>query len=89
MSGRKPLVTQHTIEPDALILWALMPKGNTVEDKGLKARPRKNSLINFGGKIFTSPSLAGQVACKRVSCNGWKFWTLEAVAGRLGVAGQF
>ena len=46
-----------------------------------KASVRKNGLINFGGKIFTSPSLVGQAACNRVSCNGWKFWTYEQSPG--------
>ncbi|MBI5529315.1 MAG: GIY-YIG nuclease family protein [Deltaproteobacteria bacterium] len=49
--------------------------------KWLKARVRRNGLIYFGGKLYTSPSLAGQAACKRVSCNGWKFWTYERSPG--------
>jgi hypothetical protein len=47
----------------------------------VKARVRKNGLINFRGKLYTSPSLAGQDAVKGVSCNGWKFWTYERSPG--------
>ena len=47
----------------------------------VKASVRKNGFISFGGKIFTSPSLAGQAATKSVSCNGWQFWTYEQSPG--------
>jgi hypothetical protein len=47
----------------------------------LKARLRKNGVIFFDGKTYTSPSLAGQAACNRVSCNGWKFWKYERSPG--------
>jgi hypothetical protein len=49
--------------------------------KWLKASVRKNGLISFGGKIFTSPSLAGQAARKGMRCNGWKFWSYEQSPG--------
>ena len=42
---------------------------------------RRNGFINFRGKLYTSPSLAGKAAVKRVSCNGWKFWTYERSPG--------
>jgi len=45
------------------------------------ARVRKNGTINFGGKVYTSPSLAGQAATKRILCNGWRFWKYERSPG--------
>ncbi len=49
--------------------------------KYLKARVRRDGSIRFRGKIYTSPSLAGAEACKRVSCNGWTFWQFERAPG--------
>jgi hypothetical protein len=49
--------------------------------KWLKARVRRNGVICFGGKLYTSPSLAGQAARKGMRCNGWKFWTYEQSPG--------
>jgi len=47
----------------------------------LKARVRRDGSIRFKGKIYLSPSLAGAAACKRRSCNGWKFWKYERAPG--------
>ena len=49
--------------------------------KTLKARVRRDGSINFGGKIYSSPSLAGAAACKRRTCNGWTFWQYERAPG--------
>ena len=49
--------------------------------KLIKARVRRNGEIRFGGKIYKSPSVAGAVACKRKSCNGWRFWKYERAPG--------
>jgi hypothetical protein len=47
----------------------------------LRARVRRDGSIRFRGKIYSSPSQAGAVACKRRSCNGWAFWQYERAPG--------
>jgi hypothetical protein len=32
------------------------------------------------GRLFTSPSSAGKAVMNGVSCNGWRFWSLDGVA---------
>jgi len=51
-------------------------KGNT-----LMARVRRDGLIRFRRKIYSSPSLAAAAACKRPTCNGWTFWRYERASG--------
>ena len=38
---------------------------------------RKDGTINFGGKIFNSPSIAGARAIGRQALNGWKAWKFK------------
>ncbi len=49
--------------------------------KTIKAKARRDGLIRFGGKTFSSPSQAAAKACKRTSCNGWVFWKYERAPG--------
>lgn len=49
--------------------------------KIVKARVRKDGTIRFGNKVYNSPSLAAAVACRRPTCNGWKFWSYERAPG--------
>jgi hypothetical protein len=49
--------------------------------KTLQARVRRDGSINFRGKVYSSPSLAGAAACKRRTCNGWTFWQYERAPG--------
>jgi hypothetical protein len=49
--------------------------------KIIKAHVRRNGSIGFKGKVYLSPSLAGAAACKRRSCNGWRFWKYERASG--------
>lgn len=49
--------------------------------KMIKASARKDGLIHYGGKAYTSPSLAAAAACKRPTCNGWSFWRYERAPG--------
>ena len=49
--------------------------------KLIKATARKDGLIRYGGKTYTSASLAAAKACKRRTCNGWSFWTYERAPG--------
>ena len=49
--------------------------------KLLIAHVRRNGIINFAGKKYSSPSLAAAKACKRRSCNGWTFWKYERAPG--------
>ena len=47
----------------------------------LKARVRRDGLIRFRRKLYSSPSHAGAAACKRRTCNGWSFWRYERAPG--------
>jgi hypothetical protein len=49
--------------------------------KIIKANARKDGLIRFGGRTFSSPSQAAAIACKRRTCNGWAFWNYERAPG--------
>ena len=49
--------------------------------KLIKATARKDGLIRYGGKTYTSASLAAAKACKRATCNGWTFWKYERAPG--------
>jgi len=71
--GRRPALGKYISGPIKLRTHF---KGKT-----LKARARRNGSINFGGKIYSSPSLAGAAACKRRTCNGWTFWQYERAPG--------
>ena len=71
--GRRPVLAQYPNGPTTL---RARYKGKT-----LFAYVRKTGLIWFGGKHFTSPSLAGQHAVKRPTCNGWMFWQYQRAPG--------
>ena len=49
--------------------------------KLIKATARKDGVVRYGGKTYTSPSLAAAKACNRPNCNGWSFWTYERAPG--------
>ncbi len=51
-------------------------KGRTV-----KARVRRDGMVRFDGKVYTSPSLAAAAAGQRKTCNGWGFWQYERAPG--------
>ena len=74
MAKRKPLVSQHleNISREALEKFQDVIR--------LYVRWRDGS-INFRGKVYSSPSLAGAAACKRRTCNGWTFWQYERAPG--------
>ena len=71
--GRKPVLSQYPNSPTTLRAH--------YKGKNLYAYVRKTGLIWFGGKHFTSPSLAGQHAVKRPTCNGWMFWQYQRAPG--------
>jgi len=48
--------------------------------KTYKATARKDGRIYFSGKLYNSPSAAGQAVIKRAS-NGWRFWQYERAPG--------
>jgi hypothetical protein len=70
---RKPVMASYVNTP--MKLRALF-KGKT-----LVASVRRDGLIRFKGKFYTSPSLAAAAACKRATCNGWTFWKYERAPG--------
>ncbi len=47
----------------------------------LTARVRRDGTVRFDGKVYTSPSMAAALACKRRTCNGWTFWQYERAPG--------
>jgi hypothetical protein len=73
MDGRKPILAEYITGPLKL---RARHKG-----KILRAFVRKSGRIRFAGKTYTSPSVAGQAAVSRVSCNGWVFWQYERAPG--------
>jgi hypothetical protein len=52
----------------------------TLKGRSFKARVRRDGFIRLKGKLYRSPSHAGQAACKR-ACNGWRFWKYERAPG--------
>jgi len=48
--------------------------------KTIRATARKDGRIYFNGKLYNSPSAAGEAVIKR-ACNGWRFWTYERAPG--------
>jgi hypothetical protein len=71
--GRKPVLAEYI--QGAIDLRARF-KGRFV-----RARVRRDGRIRFGGRLFTSPSLAGAAACGTRTCNGWQFWSYERAPG--------
>jgi hypothetical protein len=71
--GRQPILGNYI---DGPIKLQARYKG-----KIIKARVRRNGSIRFKSKVYWSPSLAGAAACKRRSCNGWRFWKYERAPG--------
>lgn len=71
--GRKPALASYVQRVKHLRAW--------YRGKLVKARVLKNGCVSFGGKRYTSPSLAAGDACGRTSCNGWAFWTYERAPG--------
>jgi hypothetical protein len=50
--------------------------------KAFRARIRRDGVIVFAGKLFTSPSMAARHALPtRRAVNGWYFWTYERAPG--------
>jgi hypothetical protein len=71
--GRLPALAEYVSAPMKL---RARFKGQTVT-----ARVRRDGTVRFAGKVYTSPSLAAATACKRRTCNGWKFWQHERAPG--------
>jgi len=71
--SRKPVMANYIKSP--MKLQAIF-KGKT-----LAARVRRDGLIRFGKRVYSSPSLAAAAACKRRTWNGWTFWRYERAPG--------
>jgi hypothetical protein len=71
--GRKPILAKYVSRP--------MKLRTRFKGKTLTARVRRNGLIRFRGKVYSSPSVAAAAACKRLTCNGWTFWKYERAPG--------
>ena len=73
VDGRKPVLAEYISGPMVL--------RTTFKGKVIKARVRRDGTVRFAGKLYTSPSVAGAVACRRPTCNGWTFWQYERAPG--------
>jgi hypothetical protein len=71
--GRKPILAKYVTGP--------MKLRTRFKGKTLTARVKRNGLIRFRGKVYSSPSVAAAAACKRRTCNGWTFWKYERAPG--------
>ncbi len=71
--GRVPVMAQYAERVKKL---RARFKGKLVH-----ARVLKDGQVSYGGKRYTSPSLAAGAACKRHARNGWTFWTYERAPG--------
>ena len=83
---RTPFEPGHTSPEKSkpiLARYRQAPRKLRARHKGkiLWAGVRRDGKIRFAGKVFNSPSLAGQAACKGKSCNGWTFWQYERAPG--------
>lgn len=72
-SGRTPILAAFIDGPMKL---RARFKGQT-----LHAAVGRGGTVRFGGKVYTSPSLAGAAARKYRTCNGWIFWQYERAPG--------
>ncbi len=72
-NGRTPALAKY--------IFNAFPIRARFKGKIIKAQVRRDGTIRFAGKLYNSPSLAAAVACNRVSCNGWTFWTYERAPG--------
>ena len=72
-NGRSPVLAKY--------ISAAFPIRVRFKGKLIRAQVRRDGTIRFNGKIYNSPAGAGAAACKRVSCNGWTFWTYERAPG--------
>jgi hypothetical protein len=71
--GRKPALAEYISAPVKL---RARFKGHMIT-----ARVRRDGVVRFHGKAFSSPSLAAALACGRRTCNGWTFWQFERAPG--------
>ncbi|HRT04431.1 MAG TPA: GIY-YIG nuclease family protein [Kiritimatiellia bacterium] len=49
--------------------------------KLIRAHVRRDGAVRYSGTTYNSPSQAAAAACRRVSCNGWTFWTYQRAPG--------
>lgn len=71
--GRTPVLAEYVSAP---MLIRARFKGEIIT-----ARVRRDGTVRFAGKVYTSPSMAAAIACKRRTCNGWTFWQYERAPG--------
>jgi len=72
LKGRKPVLAGYFAKRKEIRL--------RYKNKTYKAMVRKDGSILYGGKVYTSPSLAGW-AIKRRATNGWTNWKYEQAPG--------
>lgn len=73
INGRRPILSKYVKSPLKLRV--------RFKGKLLHAHVRRDGRIRFKGVLYDSPSLAGAAACRRRTCNGWRFWEYERARG--------
>jgi len=70
--GRVPILSNYSLKSTRLRA--------RYRGRLFKARVLRDGTIRFGGRKYSSPSLAGSAVIRR-SCNGWKFWHYQRAPG--------
>ncbi len=75
---------QKVVKNNGPVLSAYINKSTKVRAsyKGelIRARVRRNGLIRYRNKDYSSPSQAAKAVVRR-ACNGWSFWKFERAPG--------
>jgi hypothetical protein len=75
---RQPAAHPGAVTFAALIQAGVVPAPLDLEapfkGRTLRARVLRDGSIEYSGRRFASPSLAGAAAVERPTCNGWTFW---------------
>ncbi len=80
-SKKKPKIKKTKGQPTlAPYISKRMKIQRKYKGKIYKATVRSDGTVNFNGKIYNSPSMAGHAIIHR-ACNGWTFWEYERAPG--------
>ncbi len=71
--GRQPTLAMYINQPFRIRA--------TSGGKMVRATVRRDGSVRFNKVVYNSPSLAAAAACKRKSCNGWRFWHYQRAPG--------
>ena len=71
--GRSPALAKY--------VTARLPIRAHFKGKIIRAVVRRDGTVRYAGNIYNSPSQAAAAACKRRTCNGWRFWLFQRAPG--------